>query len=168
MLTQFDEICQRKDDLEKRCIQRHESPLPALKTRVFYHRDGYNKRYARYAVAYAAGKTIDPEKLSHAGFGIMPIGKSGHCLEYYTHRIPTKIGKPPTAFRIGNQRVGAILTASKSIPANSADTSPASILNTLSSETTHSLSSIPSPSYAHSLKTHSSLSVNPAVSASNA
>ena len=84
MLTQFDEICQRKDDLEKRCIQRHESPLPALKTRVFYHRDGYNKRYARYAVAYAAGKTIDPEKLSHAGFGIMPIGKSGHCLEYYT------------------------------------------------------------------------------------
>ena len=62
MLTQFDEICQRKDDLEKRCIQRHESPLPALKTRIFYHRDGYNKRYARYAVAYAAEKTIDPEK----------------------------------------------------------------------------------------------------------
>ena len=62
MLTQFDEICQRKDDLEKRCIRRHESPLPALKTRVFYHRDGYNKRYARYAVAYAAEKTIDPEK----------------------------------------------------------------------------------------------------------
>ena len=68
----------------QRCIQRHESPLHALKTHVFHHRDGYQKRYARYAVAYAAGKTIDPENLSRAGLGFMPIGKNGHCLEYYT------------------------------------------------------------------------------------
>ena len=90
MLTQFDEICQIKNDIEKngfdpqRCIQRHKSPLPALKTRVFYHRDGYNKHYPRYAVAYAARKTINPEKLARAGLGFLPIGKSGHCLEYYT------------------------------------------------------------------------------------
>ena len=90
MLTQFDEIRQLKDSIQKhgfdlqRCIQRHKNPLAELKTRVSYHRDGYNKRYARYAVAYAAGKTIDPEKLSHAGLGFLPIGKSGHCLEYYT------------------------------------------------------------------------------------
>lgn len=68
MLTQFDEICQRKDGIIKndfdlqRCIQRHKSPLSALKTRVPYHCDGYNKRYAQYVVAYAAEKTIDPEK----------------------------------------------------------------------------------------------------------
>ena len=90
MLTHFDKVCQVKNDIEKkgfdlqRCIQRHKSPLPALKTRVFHYRDGYKKRYARYAVAYAAGKTIDPEKLSHAGLGFLPIAKSGHCLEYYT------------------------------------------------------------------------------------
>ena len=91
MLTQFDELCQIKNRIEnnkgfdlQRCIQRHKSPLTALKTRVFHHRDGYQKRYARYAVAYAAGKTIDPEKLSRAGIGFMPIGKNGHCLEYYT------------------------------------------------------------------------------------
>lgn len=68
MLTQFDEICQRKDGIIKndfdlqRCIQRHKSPLSALKTRVPYHRDRYNKHYTRFAVAYAAEKTIDPEK----------------------------------------------------------------------------------------------------------
>ena len=87
MLTQFDEICQLKDSIQKhgfdlqRCIQRHKSPLPALKTRVFYHRDGYNKRYTRYAVAYAAGKIIDPEKLSHAGLGFLPISKKGNAIE---------------------------------------------------------------------------------------
>ena len=70
MLTQFDEICQRKDGIIKndfdlqRCIQRHKSPRSALKTRVSYHRDGYNKHYTRFAVAYAAEKTIDPEKLA--------------------------------------------------------------------------------------------------------
>ena len=90
MLTQFDKLCQIKNGIEnegfdlQRCIQRHNSPLTALKTRVFHHRDGYQKRYARYAVAYAAGKTIDPENLSRAGIGFMPIGKNGHCLEYYT------------------------------------------------------------------------------------
>ena len=90
MLTQFDEICQIKNDIEKkgfdlqRCIQRHESPLAVLKTHVFHHRDGSRKRYSQYAIAYAAGKTIDPEKLSRAGIGFLPIGKSGHCLEYYT------------------------------------------------------------------------------------
>lgn len=68
----------------QRCIQRHESPLLALKTRVFHHRDGYQKRYERYAVAYAAGKTIDPENLSRAALGFLPIGNNGHCLEYYT------------------------------------------------------------------------------------
>ena len=56
----------------------------ALKTRWWNHRDGYQKRYAQYAVAYAAGKTIDPENLFRAGIGFMPIGKNGHCLEYYT------------------------------------------------------------------------------------
>ena len=89
MLTYFDEICQIKNDIEKkrfdlqRCIQRHESPLPALKTRVSHYRDGYKKRYARYAVAYAAGKTIDPEKLSRARLGFLPIAKSGFCPEKY-------------------------------------------------------------------------------------
>ena len=68
----------------QRCIQRHESPLLALKTRVFHHRDGYQKRYERYAVAYAAGKTIDPENLSRAALGFLPIGNNGHCLESYT------------------------------------------------------------------------------------
>lgn len=69
----------------QRCIQRYENPLLALKTRVFHHRDGHTRhRAARYAVAYAAGKTIDPEKLACAGIGFMPIGKNGHCLEYYT------------------------------------------------------------------------------------
>ena len=87
MLTQVDEICQIKNDIEKngfdpqRCIQRHESPLPVLKTRVFYHRDGYNKRYTQYAVAYAAGKTINPEKLSRAGLGFLPISKKGNAIE---------------------------------------------------------------------------------------
>lgn len=90
MLTHFDTLCQIKNGIQKngfdlqRCIQRHKSPLVALKTHVFHHRDGYQKRYARYTVAYAARKTIDPEKLARAGLGIMPIGKSGHCLEYYT------------------------------------------------------------------------------------
>ena len=90
MLTQFDKLCQIKNGIKnkgfdlQRCIQRHKSPLTALKTLVFHDRDGYQKRYARYAVAYAAGKTIDPEKLSRAGIGFMPIGKKGHCLEYYT------------------------------------------------------------------------------------
>ena len=68
----------------QRCIQRHKSPLTALKTRVFYHRNGQKTRDAQYAVPYAAGKTIAPEKLSRAGIGFMPIGKNGHCLEYYT------------------------------------------------------------------------------------
>lgn len=90
MLTQFDKLCQIKNGIEnkgfdlQRCIQRHQSPLTALKTRVFHHRDGYQKRYAQYAVAYAARKTIDPEKLSSTGLGFMPIGNNGHCLEYYT------------------------------------------------------------------------------------
>ena len=90
MLTQFDKLCQIKNGIEnkvfdlQRCIQRHESPLSALKTCVVHHRDGYQKHYAQYAVPYAAGKTIDPEKLSRAGLGFLPIGKNGHCLEYYT------------------------------------------------------------------------------------
>ena len=90
MLTQFDKLCQIKNDIVKngfdlqRCIQRYESSLHALKTRVFHHRDGYNKRYARYAVAYAAGKTIDPEKLSRAELGFLPIAKNGHCPEKYS------------------------------------------------------------------------------------
>ena len=90
MLTQFDKLCQIKNGIEnkgfdlQRCIQRHNSPLTALKTRVFHRRNGHKKHYAQYAVAYAAGKTIDPEKLSHAGIGFMPIGKNGHCLEFYT------------------------------------------------------------------------------------
>ena len=67
----------------QRCIQRHKSPLTALKTRVFYHRNGQKKRYAQYAVPYAAGKTIDPEKLSRAGLGFLPIAKSGFCPEKY-------------------------------------------------------------------------------------
>ena len=43
MITQFDEIRQLKDDIQKkgfdlqRCIQRHGNPLPVLKTRVFYY-----------------------------------------------------------------------------------------------------------------------------------
>lgn len=90
MLTQFDKLCQIKNGIEnkgfdlQRCLQRHQSPLTALKTRVAHHRDGYQKRYEQYAVAYAAGKTIDPEKLSRAGLGFLPIGKNGHSLEYYT------------------------------------------------------------------------------------
>ena len=84
MLTQFDEICQRKDDLEKRCMQRHESPLPALKPRVFYHRDGYNKPYARYAVASAAEKTIDPEK-PKATSKTASIKKSHGAAQYFQH-----------------------------------------------------------------------------------
>ena len=90
MLTQFDKLCQIKNSIEnkvfdlQRCIQRHQSPLLALKTRVFHYRDGYQKRYAQYAVAYAAGKTINPENLSRAALGFMPIGNNGHCLEYYT------------------------------------------------------------------------------------
>ena len=90
MITRPETLCQIKNDIEKkgfdlqRCIERHKNPLPALKTHVFYYRDGYQKRYARYAVAYAAGKTIDPEKLARAGLGFLPIGKSEHCLEYYT------------------------------------------------------------------------------------
>ena len=90
MLTQFDKVCEIKNDIVKngfdlqRCMQRHKSPLPVLKTRVFHYRDGYKKRHARYAVAYAAAKTIDPEKLARAGLGFLPIAKSGHCPEYYT------------------------------------------------------------------------------------
>ena len=90
MLTQFDKLCEIKNGIEnkgfdlQRCIQRHKSPLTALKTRVFHHRDRNKKRDARYAVAYAAGQTIDPENLSRAGIGFMPIGKNGHCLEFYT------------------------------------------------------------------------------------
>ena len=90
MITRSGKLCQIKNNIEKkgfdlqRCIERHKNPLPALKTRVFHYRDGYKKRYARYAVAYAAGKTIDPEKLKRAGLGFLPIGKSEHCLEYYT------------------------------------------------------------------------------------
>ena len=90
MLTQFDELCQIKNGIEnkgfdlQRCIQRHNSPLIALKTCVFHRRNGHKKRYAQYAVPYAAGKTIDPENLSRAALGFMPIGKNGHCLEYYT------------------------------------------------------------------------------------
>ena len=89
MLTQFDEIHQLKDGIPKhgfdlqRCLQRHKSPLVALKTRVFHHRNGYQKRYARYAVAYATRKTIDPEKLSRAGLGFLPIARDGHCPEKY-------------------------------------------------------------------------------------
>ena len=90
MLTQFDKLCQIKNDSvnngfdPQRCIQRHKSPRPALKTRVFHYRDGYPKRYAQYAVAYATGKTIDPEKLSRAGLGFLPIAKNGHCPEKYS------------------------------------------------------------------------------------
>lgn len=90
MLTQCDNPCQLKNDIVKngfdlqQCIQRHESPLLVLKTRVFHYQDGYKKRHARYAVAYAAAKTIDPERLARAGLGFMPIVKSGHCPEYYT------------------------------------------------------------------------------------
>ena len=101
MLTQFDKVCQIKNGIEnkgfdlQRCIQRHKSPLIALKTRVFHHRDGYQKRYTRYAVAYAAGKTIDPENLSRAGIGFMPIGKNGHCLEFYTQPKADKDWETP-------------------------------------------------------------------------
>ena len=90
MLTYFDRTCQLKNDIVKnrfdlqRCLQRHKSPLPALKTRVFHHRDEYQKLHARYVVAYAAGKTIDPEKLSRAGLGFLPIAKNGHCPEKYS------------------------------------------------------------------------------------
>ena len=94
MLTHFDKVCQIKNDIVKkefvkkefdpqRCIDRHESPLSAQKTRVFHLRDGYKKRYAQYAVSYAARKTIDPEKLSRAGLGFLPIAKSGFCTEKY-------------------------------------------------------------------------------------
>ena len=67
----------------QRCRERNNMRLSALKTRVAYHRDGYGKRYAQYAVAYAAGKTVDPEKLSRADLGFMPIAESGHCPEKY-------------------------------------------------------------------------------------
>ena len=66
------------------CQERHENPLASQKTRVFHPRDRYGRCSAQYAVSYAAGKPIDPEKLSRAGLGFMPIGNEGHCLEYYT------------------------------------------------------------------------------------
>ena len=66
------------------CQERHKNPLASQKTRVFHSGDRYGKRSAEYSVSYAAGETINPEKLSHADIGFMPIAKSGHCPEKYS------------------------------------------------------------------------------------
>ena len=162
MLTHFDKLCQIKNGIEKngfdlqRCIQRHKSPLTALKTRVFPPPQPQRTEKTRCAVCQSPtplGKPSIPEKLSRAGIGFMPIGKNGHCLEYLQpNPMPIKTGRPPTALLTGNQSPGATHTASKSIPASPADTSPASILNTKSSTTTRSPSLRHSQSYVQTHK----------------
>lgn len=60
------------DDLLARCLYRHKNPLKSVRTR-WQHR----------AVSYAAGKTINPERLTKAGLGFLPIKANGYSVEKY-------------------------------------------------------------------------------------
>ena len=46
----------------ERCKERNNTRLSPLKTRVVYHQDGYGKRDAQYAVAYARRENHRPRK----------------------------------------------------------------------------------------------------------
>lgn len=65
------------------CHDRHQNPLAAQKTRVYHHRDGFGKRYAEYSVSYAARESINPERLTRAGLGFLPISIKGRSIEYW-------------------------------------------------------------------------------------
>ena len=64
-----------------RCQERHKSPLTALKTRVFHPRDRCGKSSEEYSVSYAAGESINPDRLSRVGIGFLPISKKGNSIE---------------------------------------------------------------------------------------
>lgn len=64
-----------------RCQERHENPLAAQKTRVYHPRDRCGNSSAEYSVSYAAGDSINPERLSRVGIGFLPISKKGNSIE---------------------------------------------------------------------------------------
>ena len=145
------------DDLVNRCIARSKKPLSQLRTRSL------QSVYSVYMLHQAISISSTWSVLVSLSCRLQSLG-----IVLSVGERTAKIGKPPMAFRIGNQRAGGNHTVSKSSLAYPADTSPASILNTKSSATIRSHSLKPSLGYVNSQKIPYSLSLNPADSALNA